>query len=78
MEKRLELKKALEDSKNNRYNINKIKRELNELEYEFARSAQRTEAKQRHVLTPEQVSKLKAIPYGYGSHGYNIRIYDRP
>jgi len=78
MEKRFELKKALEDPNADPASINKIERELNRLEYEFARMAQQTQARQRQVLTPEQIDKLKAIPYKYGSHRRNIRIYDRP
>jgi len=71
MEKRFELKKALEDPNADPASINKIERELNRLEYEFARMAQQTQARQRQVLTPEQIDKLKAIPYKYGSPDFD-------
>ena len=78
MEKRLELKKALEHPNADPYNINKIERELNRLEHEFARMAQQTQARQRRVLTPEQINKMKDMSYEYGFHGYNIRVYKGP
>lgn len=77
MEKRIELMKVSENPKTDPHNINKIERELNELEHEFARKAQRTEAEQRRVLNPEQINKMRDVPYGYSPQGYGRRGYGR-
>jgi hypothetical protein len=70
MKKRLELWRFSEDSRANPYAINKVERELNALEQEFYRRAQQTEAEQRRLLAPEQIKKIKDMPYGYDSQGY--------
>ncbi len=55
IEKRFEHKRLSEDPKANPYAINK---------------AQQTEVDQRRLLTPEQINKIKNMPYGYDSQGY--------
>jgi len=77
MEKRLELGRLSEDPKTDPYAINKVERELNTLEQELSRRTYRTEVDQRRLLTPEQLSKMKDTPYGYGSEGYGRRGYGR-
>lgn len=75
IEKRLELKSLSENPKPDPHAINKAERKLNSLEHEFSRKAQRTETDQRRVLTPEQIHKMKGMPYGYGSQGYGRKRY---
>ena len=70
MEKRFELRRLSDDPKANPYAINKVERELNFLEQEFKRRAQQIEIDQRRLLTPEQINKIKGMPYGYDSQGY--------
>jgi Spy/CpxP family protein refolding chaperone len=77
MEKRLELRKLSEDPQADPYAINKVERELNSLEQELSRRAHQTEVDQRRVLTPEQINKMKDMPYGYGSQKYGRRGYGR-
>ncbi|MCX5810333.1 MAG: periplasmic heavy metal sensor [Proteobacteria bacterium] len=77
MEKRLELRRLSEDQKTNPYAINKVERELNTQERELSRKAHRTEIEQRRLLTPEQIGKMKGIPYGYGPYGYGPQGYGR-
>jgi len=70
IEKRFEHKRLSEDPKANPYAINKVERELNTLQQELYRRAQQTEVDQRRLLTPEQINKIKNMPYGYDSQGY--------
>jgi Spy/CpxP family protein refolding chaperone len=77
MEKRIELKRLSEDPKADPYAINNVGRKLNTLEQEFYRRAHQTEIDQKRLLTPEQINRVKEIPYGYGSRRYGRRGYGR-
>ncbi|MDD5007795.1 MAG: Spy/CpxP family protein refolding chaperone [Syntrophorhabdaceae bacterium] len=78
MEKRFEHMKVSEDPQTDQHTINKLERELNDLEREFARMAQRAESEQRRVLNTEQIKKMSDSPYdGYGTQGYDPPRYGR-
>jgi Spy/CpxP family protein refolding chaperone len=65
-EKRFELRRLSQDPKAGLNTINRVEKELNALEQEFYRKAQRTEAEQRRLLSPEQIKQIKDTSYGNG------------
>lgn len=73
MEKRLALMKASKDPQTDLDTVNKLERELNALERELARRAQRIEVEQRRILSNEQIKKLRDNLYGYRTQGYDPR-----
>jgi len=77
MEKRFEHMKISEDPQTDQHTINKLERELNDLERELARMAQRAESEQRRALNTEQIKKMSDSPYGYGTQGYGPQGYGR-
>lgn len=77
MEKRFEHMKVSEDPQTDQHTINKLERELNDLERELARMAQRAESEQRRALNTEQIKKMSDSPYGYGTQGYGPQGYGR-
>lgn len=70
MEKRLELNSLSEDPKAELYTINKVECEHNTLEQKLSKRAHRTEIDQRRILTPEQINKMKDMPFRYGFKKY--------
>ena len=76
MEKHFEHMKVSEDPQTDPRTINKLERELNDLERELARMAQRAESEQRRVLNTEQIKKISDSPYGYATQGYNSQGYN--
>jgi hypothetical protein len=73
MVKRLELRRLSEDPRTSPYTIDKVKWELNVLEQEFFRKIHQVEIEHRKILTPEEINKIKDMPYEYDSQGYRRR-----
>jgi Spy/CpxP family protein refolding chaperone len=77
MVKRLELKRLSNDPEANIYTSRKVERELAILEQEFSRKIHQIEIEHRKILTPEQINKMKNLPYGYDSQGHGRRPNER-